>query len=253
VDPKDAPATMAALAVLLAFFSASQDIVSDAYRADVLPTAERASGTATFLTGYRVAMLVAGAAAFILSDHVPWPRVYQLMGALLVVVGVAATVFAPEPEVVRAPRTLADAVVKPFTSLFSRRGAGVALAFVLLYKFGEYVSDAMTVPFLIKTGFSNTDMVVVVAGDTFCRGMAAAAFGAFMLSICDQAFSATQLALLSSASSFCGRLFGGASGYLAATFGWPAFYAFTIFMALPGLLLLPWLPVERDPPPVTPR
>jgi PAT family beta-lactamase induction signal transducer AmpG len=234
-----------------------------------------------------------------------------MMGVLLVAVGVTSTLFAPEPAVVRTPRTLADAVVKPFTSLFSRRGAGLALAFVLLYKFGEYVSDAMTIPFLIKTGFSNTDigtirkfvgfagtvvgvmlgggltaklgmrlallvfgilealtnggylamalvgkshalLIVVVAGDTFCRGMAAAAFGAFMLSICDAAFSATQLALLSSASSFCGRLFGGTSGYLAATFGWPAFYGFTIVMALPALLMLPWLPVEREAPPAAP-
>jgi PAT family beta-lactamase induction signal transducer AmpG len=306
VDPQAAPARMASLALLLAFLSASQDIVSDAYRADILPSEERASGTATFLTGYRVAMLVAGVAAFILSDHVPWPRVYQLMAVLLLAVGVPATLLAPEPPGGAAPRTMADAVVKPFTALFSRRRAGVALAFVLLYKFGEYVSDGMTIPFLIKTGFSNTDigtirkfvgfagtvigvmlggglavklgmrralllfgilegltnggylamalvgksyplLIAVVAGDTFCRGLAAAAFGAFMLSICDKAFSATQLALLSSASSFAGRLFSGSSGYLAATFGWPAFYTFTIVMAVPALVLLPWVPTEGLP------
>jgi PAT family beta-lactamase induction signal transducer AmpG len=98
-------------------------------------------------------------------------------------------------------------------------------------------------------GKSPALLVVVVAGDTFCRGMAAAAFGAFMLSICDKAFSATQLALLSSASSFAGRLFGGISGYLVATFGWPAFYGFTIVMAVPALVLLPWLPTERETSP----
>jgi PAT family beta-lactamase induction signal transducer AmpG len=305
VDPRATPGMLAALAVLLAFLSASQDIVSDAYRADILPADERASGTATFITGYRVAMLVVGAGGFILADHIPWPRVYQLMAVLLVAVGVVTTLVAPEPEGIRPPRTLADAVVKPFASFFSRPGALVALAFVLLYKFGEYVSDGMTVPFLLKTGFTQTDLgtfrkfigfggtvlgvmlgggltvklgmkrallafglleglanggylamalvgksypllAVVVAGDTFCRGLAAAALGAFMLSLCDRSFSATQYALLSSASSFAGRLFSGTSGYLATAFGWPAFYGFTIVMAVPALLLLPF--VRMDPP-----
>jgi PAT family beta-lactamase induction signal transducer AmpG len=303
VDPSLTPARMAALAVLLAFCSASQDVVSDAYRADILPAAERASGTATFITGYRIAMLVAGSAAFILADHVSWSQVYLIMAALLVLVGLPATFLAPEPEGVRPPRTLADAVIKPFSNFFSRPGVLIALAFVLLYKFGEYVSDGMTIPFLRETGFSNTDLgairkfvgfggtilgvmlggglyakwgprrsllifgilealtnggylamalvgksypllVTVVAGDTFCRGLAAAALGAFMLSLCDKSFSATQLALLSSASTLAGRLFGASSGYLATTFGWPAFYGFTIVMAAPALLLLPFIRMD---------
>ena len=127
INPKSAPLAIAALAVLVAFLSASQDVVADAYRTDVLPPAERASGTSTWILGYRIAMLVSGAGALVLSDHMPWSRVYGVM-ALLMIVGIVATWRAPEPEVVPAPRTIADAVVKPFVDFFARKGAAVALA-----------------------------------------------------------------------------------------------------------------------------
>jgi PAT family beta-lactamase induction signal transducer AmpG len=302
VDPRAAPKVMALFAVLLALFSASQDIVSDAYRVDILAPHERASGSATYLTGYRGAMLVAGSVALILSDYLPWPRVYQFMSVLMLA-GVIITVVAPEPTGIRPPRTLEAAVVEPFRNFFIRRGALIALAFMLLYKFGEYVSDAMSVPFLIKTGFSGTEigalrkfigalgmvggvmlgggltakigmrrallifgilegltnggyvalalvgknhalLVAVVAIDTFCRGLAATTFSAYMLGLCDKSFSATQFALFSSASSVVGRLFSASAGYLVAAFGWPVFFGITIFMAIPGLLLLPYLPME---------
>jgi PAT family beta-lactamase induction signal transducer AmpG len=302
VDPRATPKEMALFAVMLAAFSASQDIVSDAYRADILPSDERASGTATFLTGYRAAMLVAGSAALILSDHVPWPKVYQLMAGLMLV-GVVITVVAPEPTGVRPPRTIAAAVVEPFRNFFTKERALIALAFMLLYKFGEYVSDNMSVPFLLNTGFSATEigalrkfigalgmvggvmlgggltpklgmrrallifgilegltnggyvalalvgknhalLVAVVAVDTFCRGLAATTFSAYMLALCDKAYSATQFALFSSASSLAGKLFSASGGFLVSAFGWPAFFSVTIFMAIPGLLLLPHLPME---------
>jgi PAT family beta-lactamase induction signal transducer AmpG len=305
VNPRLVPVRMAAFAVLLAFCSASQDIVSDAYRADILRPEERASGTATYLTGYRVAMLLTQAGALIVSDHLPWPRVYQLL-AVLMLTGVIATVLAPEPVQVGvvAPRSLGDAVVKPFVNLFARNRIAVVLAFVLLYKFGEYVSDAMVLPFLIKSGYTNTQigtirkfmgfagtvagvmlgggltvklgmrkallifgileavtnsgyiaislvgkslplLVVVTGVDNFFRGMAAAAQGAFLLSICDRSFSATQFALLSSATSFAGRLFASISGFLVAAVGWPVFFGFTIVMGIPALLLLPLVPIEE--------
>jgi PAT family beta-lactamase induction signal transducer AmpG len=306
IDPRAAPKYMALFAILLAVFSASQDIVSDAYRADILPSDERASGTATFLTGYRAAVLVAGSVSLILSDYVPWPRIYQLMGALMAT-GVIVTLVAPEPTGIRPPRTIKAAVVEPFRNFFIRRGALIALAFMLLYKFGEYVSDAMSVPFLIKTGFSGTEigalrkfigalgmvggvmlgggmtpkigmrrallifgilegltnggyvalalvgknhalLVAVVAIDTFCRGLAATTFSAYMLALCDKSFSATQFALFSSASSVAGRLFSASAGYLVSAIGWAGFFSVTIFMAIPGLLLIPYLPMEAPGP-----
>jgi PAT family beta-lactamase induction signal transducer AmpG len=98
-------------------------------------------------------------------------------------------------------------------------------------------------------GKSHALLAVAVAADTFCRGLAAAALGAYMLSLCDKSFSATQFALLSSASSFAGRLFSGSSGYLADSFGWPAFFGFTMVMAVPALLLLPFIRMEPPPAP----
>jgi PAT family beta-lactamase induction signal transducer AmpG len=158
LDPVSAPGSMALFAVLLATLSASHDIVGDAYRADILPSNERASGTATWILGYRVALLVTGAAAFVLADHMSWPRIYQLMAVLLLVTGLPATFLAPETEVARPPRTLAEAVVEPFTEFFSRRGSWIALLFVALYKFGDYLADLMIIPFLLKTGYTNTEV-----------------------------------------------------------------------------------------------
>ena len=112
VNPKDAPIAMACIAVVVTFLSASQDIVADAWRTDILPMEERGLGNSMYVTGYRVGMLVAGGLAFILSDILGWSRTYYVMG-LLMSVGVVATLLAPEPQSVKPPRNLLDAVVKP--------------------------------------------------------------------------------------------------------------------------------------------
>ena len=119
VDPRLAPVAMALAALGVAFFSASQDIVSDAYRTDVLRAEERASGTSTFVLGYRIAMLISGAGALALSDYLSWPTVFKLM-ALLMLPMIIITWRAPEPEAVRPPRTLTDAFTKPFLDFFAR-------------------------------------------------------------------------------------------------------------------------------------
>jgi PAT family beta-lactamase induction signal transducer AmpG len=296
VNPRAAPFALAALAVLVAFLSASQDIVSDAYRTDVLPETERASGTATFVLGYRAAMLVSGAFALILSARLPWQLVYWVMAALMAV-GVAASWVAPEPETVRPPRTLGAAVVEPFVDYFARRGALVTLAFIALYKLGDSLASGMITPFLLKTGFGNAEVGAlqkglglgativgtllggglvaklgvrrsllwfgvaqaatnvtymalalvgksywVLAGaitvDNVCGGLGTAAFVAYLMSLCNRRFSATQYALLSSASTVAGRLIGASAGFAAERFGWPVFFGGTIAAAAPALLLL---------------
>ncbi len=307
VDPKATPPTMALFALMLAFFSASHDVVSDAYRTDVLPPNERASGTSTFILGYRLAMLFAGAGAMILSDHLPWSTVYQIL-AVLMAASVVFTWWAPEPQGILAPRTLADALIRPFAEFFSRRRIGIVFLFVILYKFGEYVTDAMVIPFMIKTGFTNTEigalrkvigffatvsgvivggglvakfgvrrallafgflqaatnsgylalaivgknytlLAVAIGVDLFCGGLAAAAFSAYQMSLCHKSFSATQYALLTSASVVAGRLFSASSGYLAEAWGWPKFFASTMVMAIPGMALLFFLPrTDTDSP-----
>jgi PAT family beta-lactamase induction signal transducer AmpG len=126
---------------------------------------ERASGSAMFTLGYRVATIVAGAGALVLSDIIPWSSVYPLIASLMIV-GLIATWRAPEPAEVPPPRTLADAVVRPLQDLFARPGALAAIAFIMLYKFGDFMAADMVTPFLIKTGFSNTEIagVLKVAG-----------------------------------------------------------------------------------------
>ncbi|HLM45211.1 MAG TPA: MFS transporter, partial [Myxococcaceae bacterium] len=102
VDPKQSPMTLAGIATLVAFLSASQDVVSDAWRTDILSEAERGFGVANFVTGYRLGILASSPIALTLSDTIGWQRTYWVMAALMLV-GVVATLLAPEPEG-RAPR-----------------------------------------------------------------------------------------------------------------------------------------------------
>ena len=101
-SPREATLLMAALAMIVAFTSASQDIVIDAYRTDVLHEKERGAGAAVFVTGYRVAALISGALALILSDHIGWHNTYLLMAGVMGV-GIIATLLGPEPEEQVAP------------------------------------------------------------------------------------------------------------------------------------------------------
>jgi len=138
VSPKEAPFLLAALALAVAFLSASQDIVFDAYRADVLGAEERGAGAAVSVLGYRIAMLVSGGLALILVDNwISWTQAYWLMAALMLV-GAAATWAAEEPATPpKAPKTLAEAVREPLAEYFSRRGAWLLLLVIILYKLGD--------------------------------------------------------------------------------------------------------------------
>lgn len=297
LDARGDAAWIGLAAVALAFLSASQDVVVDAYRADVLPDAERASGAASYVSGYRIAVVVATSGALVLADTIGWRVVYVTMAALMLL-SVVATRLAPEPEGVRPPRTLGEAVTRPLADLFGRPGVGWAIAFVAFYKLGDQVLENMSGPFLKDIGFSLTEigtlrkltaagatiagtlvgggltprlgawralllfgvlqastnfaylalalvgksyplLVGAVAMDQFSGGMATASFVAFLMGLCHRSFSATQYALLSSASSLLGyRLVGAWSGYVAKDVGWPAFFALTAAAALPGLVLL---------------
>lgn len=147
-----------AAALLVAFLSASQDIVIDAYRTDLLEPEERALGAAASVLGYRIGMLAAGGGALILSDHVAWRTVYAVMAALLVI-GIATTVLlAPEPLADRPPRRLADAVVAPLVDYFSRPGAVALLFVIVLMGFGDHLARTLTTPFLLKMGYTNGEV-----------------------------------------------------------------------------------------------
>lgn len=158
INPAQFPWFAAILAMFVAFFSASQDIVVDAYRTDVLLPDERGPGSSLYVTGYRIAMLVSGALALAMADHLPWRWVYFIM-ALTMSVGIITSLFAPQPQVkVVPPKSLKDAVVLPFKEFFTRKGALEVLAFIILYKIDVVLATALTTPFLQELGFSKTDI-----------------------------------------------------------------------------------------------
>lgn len=175
--PVEALWLVGALAALVAFFSASQDIAFDAYRADLLRPAERGPGAAVSVTGYRLAMLVSGALALILAQRIGWRETYLLM-AVLMAAGLAATLLSPEPEQPPAPpRTLAEAVWGPLQEFFSRRAAAWLLLLIVLYKLGDAFAGSLTTAFLIRgMGFTPTEVGVVNKG----MGLAATIVGALV-------------------------------------------------------------------------
>jgi PAT family beta-lactamase induction signal transducer AmpG len=300
-DPRSSLQLLAFNAILIAFLSATQDIGIDAYRTDVLETREMGAGAAMWVLGYRVALLVTASLAFVLADRIPWPTVYLLMAALMIV-GIVAALRAPEP-VLRAqpPQTLKSAVKEPFLEFFQRsgvlRGAAVLL-FIVLYKLSDYMAANMSTPFLLQTGFSQTEVgairggiglaatiVGVMAGgalvgklginrslwvfgvlqaisnlmyyllsvspqsslllvtamvvENFCTGLVTSGFLAFLMSMCNMQYSATQFALLSSLMSASRDILSAPSGAIAEATGWPTFFIITLLAGIPGLLMLP--------------
>jgi PAT family beta-lactamase induction signal transducer AmpG len=166
-DPRTGLQMVAINAIIIAFLSATQDIGVDAYRTDILEYREMGAGAAMWVLGYRVALLVTGSLALVLADRLPWPTVYAAM-ACLMVVGIITTVRAPEP-VLRdaAPQTLTEAVKLPFLEFFQRAGAQRAvavLAFIVLYKLSDYLAQNMAIPFLLQTGFSQTQIGAIQGG-----------------------------------------------------------------------------------------
>lgn len=175
LSPDRAPWGVAALALAVAFASASQDVAFDAYRADVLKPEQRGAGAGASVLGYRLAMLASGALALILADSLGWGPTYELM-ALVMALCLAATWWAPEPETPpQAPATLEAAVTEPFREFFARPGAWGLIALVVLYKLGDAFAGVMSTAFLIRgAGFGPAEVGVVLKG----MGLAATILGA---------------------------------------------------------------------------
>lgn len=305
-SPKQAPLLIAAFALIVAFSSASQDIVVDAYRTDVLREKERGAGAAVFVMGYRIAMLVSGALALILSDNIGWHNTYLLLAGLMTI-GIISAFFGPEPEEkIIPPKSLQEAILGPLKDYFSRRSAVMLLLLIILYKLGDAYAGSLTTAFLIKgVGFTPTDvgtinkglglvslivgamfggalmarlglfrslllfgvlqaisnlsfmvlawigksygmLIFAVAFENLSGGMGTSAFVALLMSMCNQRYSATQYALLSSLAAL-GRIFiAPTSGFLVSAIGWPAFFFITTLTALPGLGLLWWMRKEIE-------
>ena len=163
-SPKESLNVIVALTVVLALLSATQDVVLDAYRRELLPDSELGLGNAFFVNAYKMSTLVPGSLALILADHLPWSQVYWIT-ALFMLPGVAVTLLIRELTVAAtAPKTLRAAVVEPFREFFTRKGvveALIVLAFVLLYKLGDSMCTALATPFYLDMGYSKSDIGLV--------------------------------------------------------------------------------------------
>lgn len=305
--PATHPWMVALAAFWVTFFSATQDIVVDAYRREDLSDNELGLGSSLYINGYRVGMLLASGGGLIMADFMPFSMVYLVM-AFCMLPGILTTLFSREPEVVEAPpKTLRSAVVDPLIEYFSRENAVWILAFVLFYKIGDTMALAMTTPFYLDVGFTKTEIGTVVklfgfwatvggslvggiimlrlginrslwifgffqmvsilgfavlahlghslpalsgviVFENLSGGMGTAAYAAFMASITNKKFTATQYALLSSLMGIPRVMAAAPTGFLAERLGWEGFFIFCTVMAVPGILLLmKFAPFRADP------
>lgn len=163
-DPRRGLLLLAFNALMIAFFSASQDIVVDGYSVEVVDDRELGPGASLKVLGYRIALILTGGLALILADRMPWPMVYLLLSTLMLL-GVLATLFSPEPVVREgAPSTLDSAVIQPFREFFTRAGGGTAvvlLVFIILYSYSDRLVQITATPFLLMQGYSQTDIGAV--------------------------------------------------------------------------------------------
>ncbi|MBU2262972.1 MAG: AmpG family muropeptide MFS transporter [Proteobacteria bacterium] len=301
-NPVFNPWMMAFVAFLVTFFSASQDIIVDAYRREDLADEELGLGSSLYVNGYRTGMLLASGGGLILSDYVPFSTVYLIM-AFCMLPGIVTTLLTPEPEMTDVPRTFKEAVAGPLIEYFTRENAILMLAFILLYKIGDTMAGAMTTPFFLDMGFTKTEIGAIVklfgfwatvggallggmlmlklginralwvfgflqalstagfallarighslpalsgviAFENLTAGMGTAAYVAFMASITNKKFTATQYALLSSLMGVPRVVASAPTGFLAKHFGWESFFIACVLIAIPGILLLvkfaPW-------------
>ena len=172
-NPQVNLARMAALAILVAFLSASQDVVIDAYRVEILTPNQQGPGAAMIQTGYRIAMLVSGAGALIIAARYGWFAAYATMAALLSV-GMLVFIFGPEPTIPpdAQPHTtsrgfdairewFATAVAGPFADFMRRPMWPAIIIFIVGYKLGEAMAGVMAMPLYISLGFSLNEIAAV--------------------------------------------------------------------------------------------
>ncbi len=183
LDPARDIGLVAAGAVLVAFLSATQDIVVDAYRVEILAADEQGAGSAAVQVGYRIGMLVSGAGALYIAEYVSWFAAYGVMAALMIV-GLATILLNPEPQgetIARARRSvgewLTDHVLMPFGDFLRRSGWAQILAFIVLYKFGDAVAGVMANKFYIDTGFTLGEIASVSKLFGFVATLVGAAAG----------------------------------------------------------------------------
>jgi PAT family beta-lactamase induction signal transducer AmpG len=183
-DPAGNLTAVVWLVFATSLFGATQDIVLDAYRRELLADDELGTGNSFFINAYRVSSLVPGSLAFVLADFIPWSAVYGVVGAFMLV-GIITTLVVPETSDDRiAPKSFRAAVVEPFAEFFARGGAKSALlilAFMLLYKLGDNMAVALQTPFFIDVGFSLVQIGTVAKFAILGSSMLGAALGGLIM------------------------------------------------------------------------
>lgn len=183
-EPELSIGIIAFLAGAVAFFSASQDIVLDAYRRELLPDNELGLGNAIHVQTYRLAGLVPGSLALILADHLPWNTVFVVVAGFMAV-GVCLTLAIEErPVPPRAPKTLRQAVVEPFREFLTRKGVAAALlvlSFMFLYKLGDNMAVALQTTFYVDLGFSLTQIGTIAKFSSLTAAIVGGLLGGLMM------------------------------------------------------------------------
>jgi PAT family beta-lactamase induction signal transducer AmpG len=301
-NPKTDLVLVCLWAFAITFFSASQDVVLDAYRREIMPDEELGLASSLYVNGYRLAMIVSGSLALTLADSVEWKTVYQYM-ALFMAPAILFTVIAPrETHHIKIPANMKEAMVGPLKDFFSRKGAWIVLLFILMYKVGDSMASNMTTPFILDIGYSKTDLgyvaklfgmiativggvlggilmirfnmkwsliffgilqavstlgfailpslpvqisslALVIAFENLASGMGTAAYAAYMASLTNKQFTATQYALLTALMGVPRVIIASPTGWMAENLGWQIFFVVCTVVAVPGLLLL--IPVFR--------
>jgi len=303
---------LAALVTLgVAFTSASQDIVIDAYRVEILEERQLGAGAATVVFGYRLGQVGAGAMGLLVAAAYGWMIAFAVMAAIAVV-GIVTILLNPEPRGNTPPRSeetmlqgLKVSVVAPLADFFSRPGWLLILGVIVFYKLGDAVLSVMQTPFFLELEFTKpeiagikkgvgfaaiiaggfiggalvaglgilrsllicgvlqalsnlvfvyqalaghdlTALTITVASENLATGMGSTAFVAYLSSLCNQAYTATQYALLTSVMGGARTFLSASAGWFADQMDWVSFFVLTTVAALPGLLLI-WLLMRRYP------
>ena len=180
LDPSQAVLPVAMVAFALAFVGASQDVVIDAYRTDIVSGAERGPAASATQTGYRLALLVTGAAAFILAEQIGWPATHRWMACIMFAC-IAATLVAPEPTGIRPPTSLKEAVVEPLREILARWPLLPLILLLVLYKLGEALTLSLSTPYLQDLGFTLREIGIASKGFGLAATIVGVIAGGFMV------------------------------------------------------------------------
>lgn len=171
--------TIALISFLIAIFSASHDVVIDAYRREILDDAELGIGNAIHVNAYKISSLIPGSLSLILADMISWQHVF-LITSLFMLVGIAMTFSVKEPHIKYIqPKNFKDSVIQPFISFFKKNGRENALyilLFIFLYKLGDSMATALVTPFYIDLNFSMTEIGIIAKN----AGLWASVIGGFL-------------------------------------------------------------------------